>query len=339
MENHLFHGTEAVIYRTKTKAVLRFPWNWLSSTRSFQTSILNPTDENASDHSRKEEYAFRFMILFVPFRSIEDMKMDGFYQKAFQKAFKENRVSDAMIQIAENIQTIHNSLASTIPENQLSAKTSLVETGGFENANADEDTNDHDDILANIGELLGSMTEGDQLEEDSETLDIQYGNKKMEENLVSITELETVIEFINDEDNDGDSKEKQYEIVRHVSTVNDLNMLSMRTIITRSEANEDRSIPEREIIDANGTWQSISNWGGNEGLDEEQQTAFEILASTYVLSFYDEAKVEKINPEKFAEFIERRSGLSKLARQKTNKEQPLCMFITGPAGAGKCKLT
>jgi hypothetical protein len=45
----------------------------------------------------------------------------------------------------------------------------------------------------------------------------------------------------------------------------------------------------------NGTWQSIWRWGENEGLDGDQHTAFEILAATYVVSFYDEAIVEATN--------------------------------------------
>jgi pantothenate kinase-related protein Tda10 len=30
-------------------------------------------------------------------------------------------------------------------------------------------------------------------------------------------------------------------------------------------------------------------------------------------------------------------GLLQLARKSEDNEKPLCMFITGPAGAGKCK--
>ena len=40
---------------------------------------------------------------------------------------------------------------------------------------------------------------------------------------------------------------------------------------------------EKVNVDANGTWQSISKWGKNEGLNKEQQTAFEILAAKYVI--------------------------------------------------------
>ena len=94
---------------------------------------------------------------------------------------------------------------------------------------------------------------------------------------------------------------------------------------------------EKAIIDANGTWQSISKWGENEGLDGEQQTAFEILAAMYVLSFCDEAKVDITISENYEGLVEKKMGLCKLARQNMNNEQPLCMFITGPARAGKCK--
>jgi hypothetical protein len=117
-----------------------------------------------------------------------------------------------------------------------------------------------------------------------------------------------------------------------------LNTLAMQTTISRSQADEeDPNAPEKAIICANGSWQSISKWGENDGLDEEQQTAFEILVATYVLSFYEEATVVSVNPESYEEFIEKKNGLRQLARRNPDNEDPLCMFITGPAGAGKCK--
>jgi flagellar biosynthesis GTPase FlhF len=106
-------------------------------------------------------------------------------------------------------------------------------------------------------------------------------------------------------------------------------------MITRSEANKTQSNEINIIIDANGSWQSVCKWAENDGLYEEQKTAFEILVASYVLSFYDEAVVE--NDEQFEEFDEKRDSLMKLARQNTNDSSPLRMFLTGPAGAGKCK--
>ncbi len=52
--------------------------------------------------------------------------MDECYQGALQRAYQKGRISEEMIQIAENIQTLHNSLASDIVENLLSAKTVLL---------------------------------------------------------------------------------------------------------------------------------------------------------------------------------------------------------------------
>ena len=120
--------------------------------------------------------------------------MEEYYQNALQRAHKENRISDEMIEIAENIQTIHNSLASGIVENTLSAETALVEADDFENANETNDKDNTDDLLADIGELFAVLTNGNGLQEDSETLDIQFGNKDTESISESNRELESIIE-------------------------------------------------------------------------------------------------------------------------------------------------
>ena len=279
------------------------------------------------------------MLLFVPFRPIEDLKPGGgFYQSAFQKAHEDGRITKEMIEIAENIQTIHNSLASRMPENSLSAETELMEKSEFENTDADDDDDNYEDLLASIGELFVTLTNGKGLKDDSDCLDIQFGDKQMEESSLSITELETVFQFTHLEDNEGDVRQNPYPTERFRSTTNHLNTLALRTRVTRTaQATEDEHATETKIISADGTWQSIARWGENGGLDGDQLTAFEILAATYVLSFYDEAVVEATNSENYEEFVKRKNYLCQLARRNTNNEKPLCMFITGPAGAGKCK--
>jgi hypothetical protein len=335
-EKHLFRAREGVVYR-KTTAVPSFAWNWLGSTKSFQTSLLNPINRNAIDHQRKEDYAFRFMLLFLPYRSREEFESDGCYQNAFQRAFREGRITDDMIQIAENIQTIHNSLASDIPPNTLSAETSEVQSDDFEKTNEDDDDKNCEALLANIGNLFASLTNGDGLKEDTKTFRLQFGSNESEETTISKTELETAFVQMDPEDSSDKQQNIPYTAERYSSTTNNLNTLAMQTTITRSEANDDANSPEKETINANGTWQSIAKWGVNDGLDDEQQTAFEILAAMYVLSFYDEAIVEAVTEGSYEEFVERKNGLCKLARRNMETEEPLCMFITGPAGAGKCK--
>jgi hypothetical protein len=116
-----------------------------------------------------------------------------------------------------------------------------------------------------------------------------------------------------------------------------LNTLALPTTITRTQANEGSDGVEKEIISANRTWQSIQKWGENEVLDDDQQTAFERLGATYVLTFSDEAIINTTDLETSNAFDVRVKGLLQLARKSEDIKKPLCMFITGPAGAGKCK--
>jgi hypothetical protein len=156
---------EAVVYQT-VATVPVFLWNWICSIRCFLTLILNTIDQDASDHHKKEEYAFRFMLLFIPFRSKEDLETDECYQSALQRAHQKGRISEEMIQIAENIQTLHNSLASDIVDNLLSAETVLLEDSDFEITSEEDDNDNYENVLAGIGELYATLTNVDGLKED-----------------------------------------------------------------------------------------------------------------------------------------------------------------------------
>jgi hypothetical protein len=93
-------------------------------------------------------------------------------------------------------------------------------------------------------------------------------------------------------------------------------------------------VTQNSNVNANGTCESIVLWGRKAGLDPEQQCAFEILAATYVLTFYEDATFD-IGEDK-SDFTQRKEKLQLYARRKPDSA-PLIMFITGPAGAGKCK--
>jgi hypothetical protein len=153
-----------------------------------------------------------------------------------------------------------------------------------------------------------------------------------------IQDLESVIECSNSEDiRQGNPRKTSEPIERFRPTHQNLNMLALSTTITRTQANEGIDGVEKEIISANGTWQLIQKWGENEVIDDDQQTAFKILATTYVLTFSDEEIIDTTDPETLNAFDVRVKGLLQLARKSEDIEKPLCMFITGPADARKCK--
>ena len=86
---------------------------------------------------------------------------------------------------------------------------------------------------------------------------------------------------------------------------------------------------KNQVSNATGSKKSIVQWGRNDGLDVNQQIAFEILVATYVLTFHEDATGNGM--------VRNNSLLKKLARQRSCKNERLRMFITGPAGAGKCE--
>jgi len=122
LADHPMSSIDVAIYRTHA-CVPVFSWNWLGSTKHFSTSILHPTTKVDPDYHKREEYAKRFMILFLPFRTDYDLKIDGSYQKALQTAHSQHDIKREMIQIAENIMTLQNSLDSALVENPLKATT------------------------------------------------------------------------------------------------------------------------------------------------------------------------------------------------------------------------
>ena len=111
-------------------------------------------------------------------------------------------------------------------------------------------------------------------------------------------------------------------------------MQQLLRVHDRNQGQENVTTGEK-MVNANGTWQSIAAWAMFAQLDSEQQTAFEILVATYVLTFYEDAKNNAENDA--GQFLLRKDELYLLTRQEKYFGKPLRMFMTGPAGAGKCK--
>ena len=334
--DHPMSSVDVAIYRTHD-CVPVFPWNWLGSTKNFSTSILHPVNEADPDYHKREEYAKRFMILFLPFRTDNDLKIDGSYQKALQTAHSQHDIKEEMIQIAENIMTLQNSLESALVENPLKASTVLEESEEVTQEEKEDD--DTATLMASIGHYFASTAGGNlNLTEDAVSLSPKFAQKSLQEKRFSVpvaplddaNSLEDVIslpsELASNEKADTDPPEERF----HTST-SELNTLAMTQFLVQ----EEDSVPNaRKIIYANGSWKSVVAWGKEAKLDAEQQTAFEILAATYVLTFYDEAiHIPTMNDE---EFKKQKKSLCTLARRQLTLDKPLRMFITGPAGAGKC---
>jgi hypothetical protein len=345
-KEHPFHGYDAVIYRIQTgkqDCVPVFSWKFIGSTKEFERSMMEPVSETDRQYRKKEEYAQRFMIVFLPFRTDADLKEQGSYQRAFQTAYKDGRFSEDMIAIANNIQSISNSIESGIPENCLSSRTTLPEADEFD-VEGEEDEMGYEDLLSSIGDLFAAP-EGERLQADATCLHPDFSGKELqgpqfipEETEDGDGELCSVIERgAVDHSNASAGAQDNPWSERFRTKTGELNSLLIRqeNVLVQEEA---AAAGENPVVTANacGSWQSVVKWGQRAGLDAEQQVAFEILAATYVLTFYDEAE-HNMADGTIAEFMENKARLMQLARRNPARKEPLRMFVTGPAGAGKCK--
>jgi hypothetical protein len=343
-EEHPGHDFNVAVFRIsrgKKPFVPVFPWHWLGSTMLFTTSLLEPVTKADPDYQIKEEYAYKCMLLFLPFRSHHDLILEGSYQLRWQQAHQDGLFSDSMIEIAENIQTIHNSLASSIPPNELNMET-ILEEDDEEHIQEEAEDSSYKDILARIGDLLASTSSDETpLTEETNTINPNVKalvlKKEILQNKEQITtvELNSVIEFSGEIQEKSKKPAKENSQNRFFSEYSTLNTLSMQHLLLRREVEgqEDRE-KEKKIVNATGTWQSIVHWGENAKLDAEQQTAFEMLVATYVLTFYDEARADVLD---LVDFPRRKEGLCQLARKSMDSSAPLRLLVTGPAGAGKCE--
>ena len=344
LDEYACSSIEVAVYRD-TAAIPAFAWTFLGSTASFQTSILDTVDETHPDYPAKEQYAKKFMILFLPLRAAEDLKVDGSYQKALQLALQEGKISDEMLEIANNIQNIHNSLNSELVDDPLLSMTHLEEAEECAPANKEDDEDPNfAACLDSIGDYFASTEQGSaNLTEDATELnprtiwkdpaEAEAATMATPEGDPDPTAMESVICFADKEP--PKPRKDPVAKVRFKTTTAELNSLAM----TQKLASALNSNIEK--VDANGTWDSIVAFGKIAKLDREQQTAYEILAATYVLSFYEEAEENLATEQEKQAHLKRKSELRKLARRRNMSrlmlDQPLRMFVTGPAGAGKCE--
>jgi hypothetical protein len=87
------------------------------------------------------------------------------------------------------------------------------------------------------------------------------------------------------------------------------------------------------VLQANGSANSIIDWGIKARLDPQQRRAFEVITGSFVLSYFRTAPKEDINSREFLSHKLRLQILTDQHKRKNN-DQLIC-FLHGPAGSGK----
>ena len=255
-------------------------------------------------------------------------------------------IDQDMLDVAHRIQTIYNSLESGQCKNVLNAHTFSPDADDIEEEAGPLDS--FDEMLANVGAYMASTSIETPLTEEAVDLTPDYIKRKDEMFSDGTGNIQHALDdvFQNDEQNmcnalaviqdefTGRFKAKTSQLNSFFTAVFcHLNPEYENT--AESDENTEEK-PCKYIVHPNGTWESIVAWARNAKLDKEQEIAFTILAAIYVLSFLEEAE-DDCNAEERTAILERKRGLEILARTRQDNKGPVCVFVTGPAGAGKCK--
>jgi len=286
-EDHPCGSADAVIYR-KRLCVPVFGWTWIGCTKDFDSSLLTDSKKTDPDYQRKEEYAKRFMVVFLPCRKLADLKKEGSYQLAFRAAHADGLFSDEMLEVADNIQTIQSSIDAGMPENPLTADTELVEADDFQ---AEDQNSDQSDLLASIAELFASDSGERQLTEEATAVNPSFSGTTMQEQRfipdaepvpIETTPLGSVLESSLDRaEEEMQTAPEMLRTTRFRTNTSELNTLYMeQQLVTRDADGDAESGAPTQTVKATGTWESVVAWGINAGLDKEQQITFQILVVT-----------------------------------------------------------
>lgn len=331
---HSLKQSHCIVKRERL-CVATFPWNWLCSTSNFEKPLMEEVPTHHKDYISREEYCLRFLILFKPFRNLSCLlSSHSSFQSSFVSFVKSGQMSKSDEDVANNIQDIHNSIRVEMPQNLMN-KTTFSE--GEESEQIDEYDCEFEDLHFGINQthiLTGNFEQELPVDEAECEIYCRYLNEtdNIPTTLFSGDQfaqncVRNVVASVDD--NQDFSRKRTTTPENRFQTT----WFALHSLFSRSQEILQQNINENTTQTAVGTAASIIQWGRIDVLDKNQQIAFEILAATYVLTFCEDAsEIPNIV------CVDEEKQLKQLTRCKTGNLDKLRMFLTGPAGAGKCKL-
>jgi hypothetical protein len=355
------HMAQGVRRREESLVLKLHQWYFPDSAK-FNGSLL---DERTVITPVIEQYSRLVLMLFYPFRCEDDLLLDGSHTKRLRHCVKHNLVRQFAFEYLQNVQDSRsNALRFAAVEDELSRKTVpfQVVDDGLIHSDSDDDSNASDDEQLQpdfLDQLIDDMLLSTGTLGDDDTLPskldftpvMNKGSKQCGYDCVADISTSTAApatansQFIRSQNQTSTSTDQQEQTddVREqhfqarqtksrkeiVETTFKFTNLRKRSFPTFSNSDEPVNVKE-----ANGTASSIIDWARKAKLDSNQMRTFEILTSSFVLTFYDDALNNDVTRTRDSRF---RANYKKLHRLsgRSKKNENLVGFVHGPGGAGK----
>ena len=326
-------------------------------TACFNTDILT-TDQISEE---MESYAEMICVLFLPFHSTDDLQHNGSYVLKLRQSI--DMLTEAKQTFLNNIQDAKaNCLRITNLKDDLQRVTSPMSYDDgekFQNWRDDEQEEDTEEMqgetLDNFLEELDRDNEED--EPDPEGVPTSLHVKKLKDkgrkqcgyrglchlaipsDISSCQSLTSMVYDTNGEFLDTGSEDVSLNTaVKDIISKNDIVRIVMQRTnrITRSFKDISGRGDDVDVLEANGSVDSIFDWAKKAGLDQQQRRAFEIIIGHFLLTFVLEAVSSSMDePHSRRVFNKQKSQLYKLLEKDSQSSTQTICLLYGPGGSGK----
>jgi len=343
---HPKERTMAVV-RREQRAIPIVDWTFFGDAKTVSGSITKPPPRNHwySVSADEENHCRKILLCFAPYRCEEDIRINGSYKRKFLQLHQSGEL-DPFICIIQNIQNIRNSLDA----GRISNNAPTIATDPADPHQLEDESNFSESLQNQIAQYFQDSSEPMWQDEGAEAHELNKAgsfrltrqkNPSQDQEYGPINRVFRPFDKNNKTTSQNNPSEHHH---RYVASGRTINELILSQFFMRGHVEPDFPIKPT------GTAESIIAYGIRRDLDAEQQIAFEILTGTVVLSFLRdtldrteedlrEATTREQPTEDLKESIANIKGTVKELEQLVHEatDRPLRMFITGPAGAGKCK--
>jgi PIF1-like helicase len=352
---------DQVVVKRYNKVLLQIFQYTFSDAANFERNIL--TDElPVSDEV--ERYSHMVLLLFCPYRSANDLKLNGSYNERLRHLVNSHQLCKMHCDVLQNIQNCKsNDFRFTITNDDLARATEPFHTpisGNELSENNEmlelaEVTSDYDPMddfdIADL--LLTTDTEGllddfdmantEDLDFNMDLIRRKSGVRCGYECLPILSGQEAENELYLQQNNFIQMSRQPNESIRTQPAELQIVTMNVQKMFVTMDINDDYRLNLNEIIGsnenvtvvpANGKAESIIDWAIKCKLDERQKQAFEIITGYYILS-YIYSITDFQNYHYNSDYVKReRDKLELLVGKKIRNAQLVC-FLHGPGGSGK----
>ena len=304
-----------------------------------------------------EVYSNKVLLLFLPFREKNNLLLDNSYTKKFRQVVAENKFDDTIFRFLQNLQdTKSNNLRSSLTDDDLQrhtllpSNTHLPYNANIHSSDDDESTtsdvhlNDLLHLMEDVAQYISSETSPDNIYKPL-TYNCfgirnkgrwQCGFSKLP--VLDGIKMPVVHNFVTTTSTQILDDSNQTETIQRIPPT----QRQLTQILITHQGREHRSFGDItgqhenvSVCKPNGSAKSIIDWARKSKLDKTQQRAFEIIAGSFVLSYYDTAESTK---DARHHYSREKRRLRTLVHNNIWSNNQLICFLHGPGGSGKTAL-